>query len=173
MKSKQTKAMSFLQLAAERCSTRSFRTDPIPDEVIGRILEAGRLAPSAKNLQPWHFTLVQTPAMLEKVHACYSRNWFHTAPAILIVSGRYENAWVRPADSYNSLETDLAITLDHMILAAAEEGVGTCWIGAFDLQVLKNALGMDEKEEIFAFTPLGYPTKDFTPVPKTASRSAK
>ncbi len=95
------------------------------------------------------------------------------SPAILIVSGRYENAWVRPADSYNSLETDLAITLDHMILAAAEEGVGTCWIGAFDLQVLKNALGMDEKEEIFAFTPSATPRKTSLPYQKTASRSAK
>ncbi|MDT9545727.1 MAG: nitroreductase family protein [Chlorobium sp.] len=158
--------MDFLELAAKRCSTRSFATDPIPDEVIARILEAGRLAPSAKNLQPWHFTLVQTPAILAKVHACYSRNWLYTAPAILIVSGRHDNAWVRTADNYNSLETDLAITLDHMILAAAEEGIGTCWIGAFDLHVLKEALGMDEKEAIFAFTPLGYPANDFTPVPK-------
>ncbi|MDP8305855.1 MAG: nitroreductase family protein [Candidatus Chlorobium antarcticum] len=158
--------MDFLELAASRCSTRSFKADPIPDEVINRILEAGRLAPSAKNLQPWRFTVVRTPAMLAKVHACYSRNWLYSAPAILIVSGRHENAWVRSTDSYNSLETDLAITLDHMILSAADEGVGTCWIGAFDLQVLKEALSMDEKEEIFAFTPLGYPAEDFTPVPK-------
>jgi len=78
--------MDFLELAASRCSTRSFKADPIPDEVINRILEAGRLAPSAKNLQPWRFTVVRTPAMLAKVHACYSRNWLYSAPAILIVS---------------------------------------------------------------------------------------
>ena len=79
---------------------------------------------------------------------------------VLIVAGDYSNAWVR-GDGYNSLETDLAIAMDHMILAAASEGVGTCWIAAFNPFVLRNVLGLKDSEQVFAITPLGYPEKGF------------
>lgn len=159
--------MDFHTLALQRCSTRAFDSErPIPEEVLHRILEAGRLAPSAKNLQPWRFLVVRSPELLQKVHESYPRDWIRQAPCILIVVGRRAEAWVRKGDGYNSLETDLAIALDHMILAAEAEGVGTCWIGAFDLAVLKEALKLTDDDEIFAYTPLGYASEDYTPVTK-------
>ncbi|NTW56144.1 MAG: nitroreductase [Chlorobiaceae bacterium] len=159
--------MDFYELVSKRCSVRSFDTGrSIPDEVLLRILDAGRLAPSASNLQPWRFHLVRSPEVLAKIHPCYSRDWIRSAPCLLIVSGKPGNAWVRRRDNYNSIETDLTIAMDHMILAAAYEGVGTCWIAAFDPAVLHEALGLAPDEVVFAFTPLGYAAEDYTPIAK-------
>lgn len=164
---KENRPMSFYDLVAERCSIRSFeKNNPVPEDVMKRILDAGRLAPSGKNLQPWSFIVVSSPGMLEKIHPCYSRDWIRSAPHLLVVKGKRSGAWHRAKDGYTSLETDLAIAMDHMILAAAWEGVGSCWIAAFDRDILYGALGLTDDEEIFAFTPLGYATVDYQPVPK-------
>jgi nitroreductase len=159
-------SMDFHALAASRCSTRSFTQEPIAQDVLNRILETARLAPSAKNLQPWRFIVVRTPEVLHAVHACYSRDWLQTAPSILVVTGRRSDAWVRASDGYNSLETDLAIAMDHLILSAEHEGIATCWIAAFDLPCLRNAVGLTDEDEVYAFTPLGYQAEGYTPVPK-------
>lgn len=100
--------------------------------------------------------------MLEKVRPCYEAAWFQDAPHILIVKGNRKEAWTRSSDGYNTLETDLTIALDHMILAAEYEGVGTCWIAAFSPAILRHALDLDESEEVFAITPLGYTPERFT-----------
>jgi len=160
--------LSFHDLVAGRCSIRSFvRNRLLPEQVLRRILDAGRLAPSGRNIQPWTFIVVSSPEMLAKIYPCYSRDWIKSAPHLLVVKGQRSAAWVRKKDGYTSLETDLAIAMDHMILAAASEGVGTCWIAAFDREILYGALGLTDDEEIFAFTPLGYPADDFQPVPKS------
>jgi nitroreductase len=155
--------MSFHTLVANRESIRNYDPQrPVEEEVLGRILEAGRLAPSAANHQPWRFLLISSQQMLEKVRKCYSREWFQEAPHILVVLGNVNEAWVRSKDGYNSLETDLTIAMDHMILAAESEGVATCWIAAFDPDVLYEALSVKESERVFAITPLGYPKRGFT-----------
>lgn len=92
--------------------------------------------------------------------ASYRSRWFQDAPHVLVVAGRRADAWTR-ADGYNSLETDLTIALDHLILAAEAEGVGTCWIAAFDPAALRRALPLAEDETVFALTPLGYPRADY------------
>ncbi|HHE07396.1 MAG TPA: nitroreductase, partial [Chlorobaculum parvum] len=129
---------------------------PVAPEILERVLDAGRLAPSAKNPQPWKFLLVSSPELLAKVHHCYQRDWVQQAPHILIVTGDRAEAWVRPSDGWNSLETDLGIAMDHLILAAHDEGLATCWISAFDPAMLRKALGLNPTEEVFAITPLGY-----------------
>ena len=155
--------MDFYTLISDRESIRSYDPDKkVPDEVIKRILNAGRIAPSAANRQPWKFIIVSSDKMLEKVRPCYGRDWFCTAPHILIVKGKREDAWVRGYDGYNSLETDLTIAMDHMILAAENEGVGTCWIAAFNPAVLKEAIGLDYNETVFAVSPLGYTPSGFS-----------
>ncbi|NTW56870.1 MAG: nitroreductase [Chlorobiaceae bacterium] len=157
----------FHELASKRCSIRSYDTGrAIPDELLLRVLDAGRLAPSAKNLQPWKFHVVRSPEMLQKVQASYSRDWLKSAPCLLVVSGKREQAWVRSLDGYNSLETDLAIVMDHIILAATAQGLGTCWIAAFDPVALNEALGLGPDDEVFAFTPLGYAAPGAITVPK-------
>jgi nitroreductase len=159
--------MDFYDLVKKRSSIRSFDKErAVPDDVLYRILNAGRMAPSAKNLQPWRFHVVRSPEMLKKIYPCYSRDWIQSAPCFLIVTGKRNNAWVRNQDGYNSLETDLAIVMDHLVLAATWEGMGTCWIAAFDPAILHDALQLSPTEELFAFTPLGYASPEEIKAPK-------
>ena len=150
--------MDFAELIRSRESVRSY--DParsLDRETLLRILEAGRLAPSAANRQPWQFIVVERPETLDRVRACYHREWFQKAPCVLVVTGSRDLAWKRASDGYCSIETDLAIAMDHMILAAENEGVGACWIAAFDPGVLRQALNLPPDTCLFAITPLGYP----------------
>jgi len=152
----------FIDLVKGRESIRNYDPDrAVEKEVLNEILEAGRLAPSAANYQPWQFLLVSSPEMLQKIRNCYPGKWFADAPHILVVSGSRAKAWVRP-DGYNSIETDLAIAMDHMILAAENLGVGTCWIAHFDYDSLCKALVLNADEVVFAITPLGYPREGFS-----------
>jgi len=153
--------MDYYELVRGRESIRSYDPDRALDRaVIERIAEAGRLAPSAANRQPWRFVVATSADMLERVRRCYSRSWFRDAPHVLAVVGDLRKAWTR-GDGYNAIETDLAIAMDHMILAAEHEGVATCWIAGFDPIELRSALGLEEQERVFAITPLGYPRPDF------------
>jgi nitroreductase len=154
--------MNFYDLIENRESIRDY--DPnrkIDDEVLNRILNAGRLAPSALNLQPWKFLLVSSQEALDKVRPCYGRAWLQNAPHILVIIGDKSKSWVRKFDGYNSIETDLAIVMDHIILAAEYEGVGACWIEAYDPKKLSEAVPTKENEVIFSITPLGYQSEGF------------
>jgi nitroreductase len=154
--------MEFDELIRSRESIRNYDPGkPVPKEIIEKILEAGRLAPSACNLQPWNFLIIESAEMLKKVRACYNRDWFKDAPQILIVSGNRDKSWIRSYDGYNSIETDLAIALTHIILAAENEGVGTCWIEAYDPAILRSALELGRNEVVFGITPLGYQKEGF------------
>jgi nitroreductase len=154
--------MDFYQLIETRESVRAYDPEKkVPSETLRRILNAGRMAPSAGNRQPWEFLLISTPETLRAARSSYQREWFHKAPHILAVKGDKSRSWVRPKDGYNSIETDLAIAMDHMTLAAASEGVGSCWIIAFDPDILFSALGLKENEIIYAITPFGYPPEGY------------
>lgn len=154
--------MDFYELIRNRESIRDYDPKrPLDKETLYRILEAGRLAPSAANRQPWRFVVVSSKEMLAKVRPCYQGAWFKDAPHILVVVGRPDQAWVRQKDGHNYLETDLTIAMDHMIMAAEYEGVGTCWIAAFDPDILNEALSIKENERVFCITPLGYPRAGF------------
>ena len=154
--------MNFQELISQRESIRNYDPGkPVETEKLRRVLEAGRIAPSAANRQPWRFYLISSIENLTKIKTCYQRNWFNDAPHILVVAGKRSAAWVRPYDGYNANETDLTIAMDHMILAAESEGLGTCWIAAYE-PVKLHATGIfDDDEEIFAITPLGYQKAGF------------
>ncbi len=154
--------MEFYDLIKTRETIRSYDPDrKIDEDVLSRILEAGRLAPSAANRQPWTFVLVSSENKLKEVKASYPREWFQKTPYVLAVVGDKTKSWVRSYDGYNSIELDVAITMDHMVLAAENEGVATCWIIAFDYQKLAKALGLKEDEVVYCITPLGYPPEGF------------
>ncbi len=154
--------MEFAELVRHRESVRNYDpARPVDRAVLERVLEAGRIAPSAANRQPWRFLLVSSPEMLAKIRPCYSAAWFQAAPHVLIVTGSRREAWTRKVDGWNALETDLAIAMDHLILAATNEGLGTCWIAAFSPDVLTKALGLSDDEEVLAVTPLGYQKSDY------------
>jgi len=154
--------MEYTDLIRSRESIRNYNPNrPVPKEILEKILNAGRLAPSACNCQPWKFLVISSPAVLAKVKACYNRDWFKDTPHILVVLGLRDQAWNRSYDGYNSVETDVAIAMTHIVLAAENEGVGTCWIAAYDPELLKEALNSDSNQLIFGITPLGYPKPGF------------
>jgi nitroreductase len=150
--------MEYTDLIRSRVSVRNYDPDrPVPKVILEKILDAGRIAPSARNNQPWKFLIISSSPVLEKVRGSYNREWFKDAPHILVVLGLQNQAWNRSYDGYNSVETDVAIALTHIILAAENEGVGTCWIAAYNPAILKEALNIKDDQLIFGITPLGYP----------------
>ncbi|MGL1936910.1 MAG: nitroreductase family protein [Fibrobacterales bacterium] len=163
--------MDFYKLISQRRSIRSYRPDKaVPQEVVQRIIGAGIAAPTAANRQPWRVIVVESDDMLHEVHECYHRDWFKRAPQIVVVVGDKDAAWQR-GDGYNSIETDVTIVMDHMILAAEYEGVGTCWIAAFNAPILYNALNLAENEVVYTLTPIGYPEEGWNPKPGPDRRS--
>ena len=154
--------MEYTDLIHNRESVRNYDPNrPVPKEILEKILDAGRIAPSACNYQPWKFLVISSPAMLEKVKTCYNREWFKDAPHVLVVLGFKDQAWNRSYDGYKSVETDVAIAMTHIILAAENEGVGTCWIAPYKTALLKEVLNPDENQLIFGITPLGYSKPGF------------
>jgi nitroreductase len=150
--------MDFLNFVASRYSVRSY--DPsatISSATLLRIAEAGRMAPSAANRQPWKLLIIQSEEVLNEVHKAYPAPWFADAPVIIAVVGVPNEAWVRKSDQYCSIETDLTILMDHLLLAAHAEGVSSCWIAAFDPLLMRKALKLSELEVVYAVSPLGYP----------------
>jgi nitroreductase len=154
--------MDFTKVINGRESIRSYDpTKPVEKATLEKILDAGRIAPSAANRQPWRFLLISSREVLGQVRRCYQKPWFQDAPHILVVAGRTGEAWARQ-DGWNSIETDLTIAMDHMILAAENEGVATCWISNFEPAVLRSALSMSSEDRVYAITPLGYPRPGFS-----------
>jgi nitroreductase len=148
----------FFHMIQKRISLRDYDPDRlVPDDELKMILEAGRLAPSAQNRQPWEFYLAESPGALERIKQSYTKPWFQDAPLVLALVGDTETVWRRQYDGYHSLETDLTIAMDHIILGATALGVGTCWIANFQPDVLRSALELSPSQEVYAITPLGYP----------------
>ena len=154
--------MEYTDLILSRESIRNYDPGrPVSKEILEKILNAGRLAPSACNLQPFKFLVISSSNVLEKVRASYNKVWFKEAPHILVIVGLRDQAWKRSYDGYNSIETDVAIAMTHIILAAENEGVGTCWIEAYNPAILTDALNIKGEQVIFGITPLGYPKSGF------------
>lgn len=164
--------MEYTELIRFRESIRNYDSErPVDRKTLERILEAGRMAPSACNLQPWKFLVISSPDMRKRMAQCYGREWFHNAPHVLVVKGMRDQSWIRSYDGYNSIETDLAIAMTHILLAAANEGVGTCWIAAFNPAILREVLNLKAEEVVFGITPLGYPKKGFRKKGEKSRRS--
>ena len=159
---------SFLELAEKRRSVRAYKPEPVPDALLQAVLEAGRLAPSACNKQPWRFIVVGGEAGRRALGTAYAREWFWKAPVVIAVCISPKEAWTRSYDGRNYAMVDGALAMDHMQLAAAELGLGTCWIGAFDPAAAREILGLPDGVEIVGMTPLGYP--DVEPNPRVRSR---
>jgi nitroreductase len=146
----------FLELAKSRYSVRNFNTRPVEEEKLNYILECGRLAPSAANYQPWVVLLVRDPIIRQELAGTYNREWFKQAPVVLVFLGDHQQAWKR-SDGKDHTDIDLAIIADHITLAAAEQGLGTCWICNFDAEKCSQILKLPGHLEPIAYLPLGYP----------------
>jgi nitroreductase len=155
--------MDLGELIAKRYSVRAYKADPVPEELLGKVLEAARLAPTAANRQPFLVYVVRTAGHEEELRKVYHRHWFTQAPVILCVCTVPAQAWVRSFDGKCYADVDAAIVMDHMILAAAELGLGTCWIAAFDPAAARQALKLPDGVEPVLFTPLGFPADEPRP----------
>ena len=147
----------FKELCERRYSCRNYETRSIEGEKLAYIQECVRLAPSAVNRQPWKFILVTEPSQLAVLHSCYNREWIKDAPAIVVCCQNRDEAWVRPCDGKNHSDIDIAIAVEHLVLAAAEVGLGSCWVCNFDAPLLSQTFPLPQGYEAAALVPLGYP----------------
>ena len=149
--------MEYSQVIANRYSVRAYRPDPVEDEKLQAILEAARLAPTAANRQPIQLIVMQTRGRETEIGKIYRRPWFVQAPLVIAVCAVSSQAWVRESDRFNARLIDAAIVADHLILAATNLGLGTCWIAAFNVEAARSVLNLPADAEPVIFTPLGYP----------------
>jgi nitroreductase len=150
--------MDTLQAILERRSIRKYRQEPLPEEDLRTILEAGRQAPSAANRQPWHIVVVGQPEQKDRVaQACNGQMWMADAAYILVAVGlpQVSSKWYR---------VDVAIAMENMVLAARSLGYGTCWIGAFDPEQVREVCQLPPETEVVVCCPLGVP--DVSPPPR-------
>jgi len=146
--------MEFSEVIQKRYSSRAYLDQAVEKEKVDQILEAGRLAPTACNRQPFKIVVLSTEGKKEELKEIFRAGFIIDAPIILGIFAKPDAAWVR-GDGHNYYDVDAAIAFDHMILAAADIGLGTCWIGSFDPTAVKEYFGLGKEYEPVAFTPLG------------------
>jgi nitroreductase len=141
-----------------RYSVRSYSSRDVPAEVVDRLAAAFNTAPTAANRQPFGLLLVSTRGREAELGRVYGRPWLLEAPLMAMVCTTPAAAWVR-RDGKNYADVDAAIAFQTLIVAATAEGLGTCWIGAFDPAAARDVFGLPEGVEPVAMTPLGYPSE--------------
>ena len=148
---------AFMRILANRYSCLSFTSYPVSDSKLEMILEAGRLAPSAKNCQPVHIWVVKSEealARLQEVHPC------HGAPVVLIVGSKVDEAWVRACDGANFAKTDAAVVLAHLMLTATDAGLANKWEYDFDPNMIRERFPETQGYGIYGLLSIGYPAAD-------------
>lgn len=134
--------MNFLELVKARYSVRNYEERPIEQNKLDYIMECVRLAPSAVNFQPWKFAVITEKKLLEALKSAYPREWIKTAPCIIVACGDHNVAWHRKLDNKDHTDVDVSIAVEHLCLAAAEQGLGTCWVCNFDVPLCKGDIGI-------------------------------
>ena len=151
--------MDFIDVINTRNSVRKYDDKTVEDEKINEILECARLAPSWANKQGWHFIVIKNAAKvaaLTKAAGLVNR-WLKNVPAMIVACGDPSNSGHRAGIDY--IFIDVAIAMEHVVLAANNLGLGTCWIGYFDENGIKKELGIPDEIRVIALTPLGYPAE--------------
>jgi len=144
-----------------RKSVRKYKRDPVPEESLKKILNAARMAPTAENFQPWKIIVVTDEDIKRKlVPACNNQRFVAEAPIVLVACGLPDEAYPIMGGFMNSYPVDVAIVLDHLMLAATSEGLGTCWIGSFKEEKVAETVGVPQEAKVVALTPLGYPAEE-------------
>ena len=149
--------MTVMEAIEQRFSVRSFKKYEIEEDKLARVMEAARLAPSASNRQEWRFILVRDESMRERLaEAARGQTFVGEAPAV-IVGCAVAADHVMPC-GLHCYPIDVAIAMTHITLAATAEGLGTCWIGAFDADRVRDLLDVPKDVIILGMLPIGYPT---------------
>lgn len=160
--------MEFKEVIKNRYSCKKFSDDKVEAAKMEAILEAGRVAPTAKNLQEQHVYVVQSEEMLAKIDTLTPCRY--NAPAVLVVAFDRNNVFTYPGEKRDSGVEDATIVATHMILAAEDEGVDSCWVNFFDPDKAAEALGLPENEEVLMLMDLGYAAEGAGPLPNHESR---
>ena len=162
--------MEFKEVIRNRYSCKKYSGRQVETEKLEAILEAGRLAPTAKNLQEQHIYVIQSPEMLAKIDAVTPCRY--GAPTVVAVAFDKNNVFTYPGGKRDSGVEDASIVATHMILAAADEGVNSCWLNYFDPDQVAAQLGLPENEEVLMLMDLGYVAEGAGPLPNHGSRKA-
>ena len=160
--------MEFREVVENRYSCKKYGPKEVDKKILEAILEAGRVAPTAKNLQEQHIYVVESEENLAKIdNATPCR---YGAPTVLVVAFDKNNVFTYPGEKRNSGIEDASIVATHLMLAAYNEGVDSCWLNFFDPDKLAKNLGLPENEEILMLLDLGYAAEDAGPLPNHGSR---
>ena len=160
--------MEYSELILHRHSCRAYLPKPVEDEKLMKVLEAARLAPTAANRQPFQLIVIHTQGRQAELAKIYHRDWFVQAPLLICAVGVPAEGWVRSDDHRRYLDVDVAIVVDHMTLAAADLGLGTCWIANFNAARAREAFQVPDDQEPIILITLGYPADE----PKVKERKA-
>jgi len=152
--------MNFTEVLLTRRSVRAYSSKAVAPEVVSRVLNAARMAPSANNVQPWRFIVVRDENRRKAIaRASAEQGFIAEAPVVIVGCGkRYIDRWSWIRENMYLIDTTIAI--DHLTLAARNEGLGTCWVGAFEHKQLRGLLKVPDGFDVIALTPLGYPEAD-------------
>ena len=153
--------MDLLALIRQRYSCRNYTDSNVEQEKIDYIMECVRMAPSAVNRQPWHFRIVKDEQTRTKLQQCYGRDWIKTAPVYIVATILTDQQWVR-SDGKPHGNIDIAIAVEHLCLAATEQGLATCWVCNFDTVLCSQLLDIPANEEPAVLIPIGYAADDVT-----------
>lgn len=153
--------MDFETLITERYSVRSFQPEHLPQQVIDAILEAGHKAPTGCNYQPQRILVLNTDESIEKLKTCTKCHF--DAPTAMLVCHNTEESWKRPYDGALSSSVDAVIVTTYLMLAAQNEGVGSCWVMHFDPKAMRDTFHIPETVEPAALLVMGYPSEDAKP----------
>ena len=162
--------MEFKEVVKNRYSCKKYSDRQVEEEKLSAILNAGRLAPTAKNLQEQHIYVLRSAEALAKVDAVTPCRY--GAPTVLVVAFDSKNVYTYPGGKRDSGVEDATIVATHMILAAADEGVDSCWVNKLDPEQLAVSLGLPENEEILMVMDLGYAAEGAGPLPNHDRRKA-
>lgn len=157
--------MDVYEAVRIRKSVRSFLDKPVEKDMLKRVLEAARLAPSAGNRQEWRFVIVTDQEKRHRLaEEAAGQRFIAQAPVVIAACAQPDGKIMRCGQACYPI--DVAIAIDHLTLAAAAEGLGTCWIGSFDPLVVRAILGIPEDIVVVELLPMGYPA-DPKPIKKS------
>ncbi len=155
--------MEFLDLAKKRCSVRQFKNEPLTDEQVAKIIKAGYVAPTACNNQPVKITVIKSADAMAKLSKC--TRYTFSAPVVFMICADRDLCWKRSFDGKPSSDVDAAIVTSHMMLEAADLGLGTTWVMCFDADALRREFSLSDNLEPVALLPAGFPAEGCVPSP--------
>ncbi|MDR0932629.1 MAG: nitroreductase family protein [Victivallales bacterium] len=156
--------MDFYDVVSNRRSIRHYSDRPIANELLKKIAHAASLAPTACNRQPFKILAIRNAKLRAAICEACPQRFLPEAPVILVALGDTKNAWRRAGDDHTIVEIDLGIVFEHVVLAATAEGLSTCWVCAYDLKKMNDALKLEAPWSALAIAPLGYAASEALPL---------